>query len=322
MRPFAKLRNWLGIDYVPHPEERPFLERAQTRREGEIEATVAVPSDRESEWIFGVKLAHHELQAVWLEVANGGVEPLWLNRVQLDPNYYTPLEAAHMAHFAMATRLVAFGVLGWLFLPLLLFVPIKLIAARNANQQLRRLFRSASFPTGIIPPGRQFRGFLFTPLDEGTKRVDIRLLGRYQTFDFAFTVEVPGLMLPHPSKEVEPATGAEELDEAALQAWLERQPRCTSNARATMEGDPLNLVIVSDRASIQECLGAWDETESNHISHRLENGPGFPAGVAIPLLSGEPALPLWAPAGFRPATRPGEPQPAYPSAFMGHQRSV
>jgi hypothetical protein len=262
MRPLAKLKNWLGIDYVPHPEERPFLERAQTRREGEIEATVAVPSDRESEWIFGVKLARHELQAVWLEVANGGVEPLWLNRVQLDPNYYTPLEAAHIAHFAMATRLVAFGVLGWLFLPLLPLVPIKLIAARNASQQLKSLFRSASFPTGIIPPGRKFKGFLFTALDEGTKRVNIRLLGRCQTVDFAFTVEVPGLMVPRPAKEVEPATGAEELDEAALEAWLERQPRCTSNARATVEGDPLNLVIVSDRAIIQECLGAWDETES------------------------------------------------------------
>jgi hypothetical protein len=43
---------------------------------------------------------------------------------------------------------------------------------------------------------------------------------------------------------------------------LERQPRCTSNARGTMEGDPLDRVIVGDRASIQECLSAWDETES------------------------------------------------------------
>jgi hypothetical protein len=55
---------------------------------------------------------------------------------------------------------------------------------------------------------------------------------------------------------------AEELDEAAFQLWLERQPRCTSNARGTVEGDPLNLVIVGDHASIEECLGAWDETES------------------------------------------------------------
>ena len=28
---------WLTIDYSPHPAERPFLERAQTRREREVE---------------------------------------------------------------------------------------------------------------------------------------------------------------------------------------------------------------------------------------------------------------------------------------------
>jgi hypothetical protein len=117
--PLLKLKTWLAVDYSPHPEERSFLERAQSRHEGEVETTVAVPSDRESERVFGARLARHGLQAVWVEVVNGGTEPLWLNRIRVDPNYYTPLEAAHIAHFAMSTRLVAFGVLGWLFLPLL-----------------------------------------------------------------------------------------------------------------------------------------------------------------------------------------------------------
>src|SRR5271155_2622784 len=106
------IRRWLTVNYSPHPDERSFLERAQTRRQGEVEITVAVPSDRESERAFGVRLARHGLQAVWLEIMNGGGEPLWLGRVSLDPDYYPPLEAAHLAHFAMGTRLVAFGVLG------------------------------------------------------------------------------------------------------------------------------------------------------------------------------------------------------------------
>src|ERR1700685_3168399 len=97
--------SWLTIDYSPHPEDRSFLVRAQTRGQGKVEVTVAVPSDRETERIFGVRLARHRLQAVWLEVVNGDGEPLWLERVKLDPDYYTPLEAAHLAHFAMATRL-------------------------------------------------------------------------------------------------------------------------------------------------------------------------------------------------------------------------
>ena len=65
---------------------------------------------------------------------NGDGEPLWLDRLQLDPDYYTALEAANLTHFAMGTRLVAFGVLGWLFLPLLPLIPLKLLSARAANQ--------------------------------------------------------------------------------------------------------------------------------------------------------------------------------------------
>ncbi len=253
---------WLTIDYSPHSEERSFLERALVRRDGEVETTVAVPSERESERLFGVRLARHGLQAVWLEVVNGGAEPLWLDRVKLDPDYYTPLEAANLAHFAMGTRLVAFGVLGWLFLPLLPLVPLKLWSARTANQHVNKFFRAMGFPTGVIAPGKKVSGFLFTPLDEGVKRIDVRLLGRSHSLDFAFTVEVPGLMLPHPVEEAQTAGKAEQLDDAALQAWLERQPRSTGNARGTVEGDPLNLVVVGDRASIRECLSAWDETES------------------------------------------------------------
>ena len=213
---------WLTIDYSPRPDERSFLERAQTRHEGEVETTVAVPSDRESERIFGVRMARHGLQAVWLEVANGGGEPLWLDRVQLDPDYYTPLEAAHLVHFAMGKRLVAFGLLGWLFLPLLPLVPLKLLGARAANQHLNKLLRAIGFPTGVIPPGKKVSGFLFTPLDEAVKRVDVRLLGRSRSLDFPFTVEVPGLVLPRPPEQAQTAGKTETLDEAALQSLARR----------------------------------------------------------------------------------------------------
>jgi hypothetical protein len=254
--------SWLIVDYQPHPEERSFMERANTLQERGVETNFAVPSDRESERIFGVRLARHGLQAVWLEVANGTEEPLWLDRLQLDPDYYTPLEAAQLVHFAMGRRLMAFGLLGWLVLPLLPLLPLKLLSARAANQRLSKLFRANAFPTGIIPSGKKVSGFLYTPLDEGVKRTEVRLLGRSYSLNFEFTSEVPGLALPHPAQHLAGADNNKELDEAALQLWLEQQPRCTSNARGTIEGDPLNLVIVGDRASIQECLSAWDETES------------------------------------------------------------
>jgi hypothetical protein len=266
---------WLTIDYQPHPEERMFIQRAQTRCENQVTATVAVPSDRESERIFGVRLARHRVQAVWVEVANGGAEPLWLDRVQLDPDYYTPLEAAHLSHFRMATRLVAFGVLGWMFLPLLPLVPLKLLSARAANLRMSRVFSDVNFPTGVIGQGEKFGGFIFTRLDEGVKRIDLRMIGRSHAINFAFTVDVPGLVLAHPPDEVEAAGEAEELNEDSLRAWIEQQPRATSNARATLEGDPLNLVIIGDRASIQECLGTWDETESITLATSWKTAKAF-----------------------------------------------
>ena len=107
------------------------------------------------------------------------------------------------------------------------------------------------------------------------KRIDVRLLGRSRTLQFLFTVEVPGLVLPRPSEEAKPSSDAEELDEHAFQVWLERQPRCTGNARGTVEGDPLNLVIVGDRASIRECFIAWDETESITLGTAWKTAKAF-----------------------------------------------
>jgi hypothetical protein len=174
--------------------------------------------------------------------------------------------------FAIGKRLLAFGLLGWLFLPLLPLLPLKVLSARTANQRLKKLLRAMGFPTGVIPPGKQVSGFLFTPLDEAIKRVDVVLLGRSHSLAFHFTIQVPGLVLPHP---VEEADKAEELNEAALALWLEQQPRCTGNARGTLEGDPLNLVIVGDRASILECLGSWDETESLTLGTAWKTAKAF-----------------------------------------------
>ncbi len=270
--PLTLLRRLLAIDYSPHPDELAFLQRAQSLTKGEVAASVAVPSDRESERLFGVRLARHGLQAVWLEVTNRGDEPLWLDLVRLDPNYYTALEAANVVCFALGKRFLAFGLLGWLFLPLLPLLPLKLWSARAANQRLRKLFREVGISTRVIAPGNKAAGIVFTPLDEGEKRIELRLLGRSHVVDFVFTVEVPGLALRRAAETTEEC---ENLDAVSFRQWLLRQPRCTGNARGTREGDPLNLVIVGDRASIQECLGTWDETESLIARTALKTAKAF-----------------------------------------------
>ena len=61
------------------PEQLPFMERAQTKTDGKVRVTVAVPSAEESRQIFGFPLAGKNVQPVWLEVENSS-----------DPGFFLP----------------------------------------------------------------------------------------------------------------------------------------------------------------------------------------------------------------------------------------
>ena len=137
--------------------------------------TAAVLDAAESDRMFGVPLARRGIQPVFLRIVNRSASPMRLHLVSIDPNYYTPLEAAGVNHFSIVKRFSAFGLIAWFFLPLLaLIIPFKLIGARRANRRMDELFRSAAFHLRPIPPGEASEGFVFTRLDAGTKIVHVR----------------------------------------------------------------------------------------------------------------------------------------------------
>ena len=88
----------LTVPYKPHPNDRPFLQPAQTRDEKGLAVTAAVLSDHESRRFFGVQMVHRGMQPVWLRVVNRTDWPFRLDFLALDPAYYTPLEAAYLNH--------------------------------------------------------------------------------------------------------------------------------------------------------------------------------------------------------------------------------
>jgi len=254
------LSRLLSVPYRPDPEARAFVERAQTATLGALSVTAAALSDHESNRFFGVRMARRGLQPVWLRVRNGSAEPLRLDLLRLDPRYYTPLEAAWVNHHSVGRRLLGFGLLAWLFLPLLPLLPWKLVGARRANRRMNAFFKTEAFPAGPIPPGDERSGFVFTMLDEGTKSIDVALVGAERIHELALVLDVPGLDVEAPDAETTPL---EELDETRLRAWLQGRPRATSNPRGTVEGDPLNLVVVGSAATVRACFGArWDDAES------------------------------------------------------------
>jgi len=277
--------------YDPDPAFQEFLERAQDQEAPQARVTVAVPTATEGRRLFGVDLARRGIQPVFVRVHNRSVEPLRLQLVGIDPRYFTPLEAAATVHFSILRRLSAFGVLGWMFLPMLLLVPFKLITARQANRRMDELFRDRGFRLGPVAPGSAAEGFVFTTLDLGTKVVHVRLVpagdiraaiqragpiddatllahaaAPEPVVDLAFTMAVPGIAADYLRKDFEtivPAATVDEVSLATLAERLEAMPSTTTNAAATKHGDPVNLVVVGAFDSILGAFGArWDESET------------------------------------------------------------
>jgi hypothetical protein len=273
---------WLGVPYRPRPEERSFLDRAEVRKDDDVVVRAAVLDDRESERFFGVPLARRAIQPVWLEIANHGGQPFRLRLASLDPSYYPPLEAAFVNHFHIARRLVGFGLLALVSLPLLLLLPFKIIGARAANRRMNAFFLEHGIGWGVIRPGNTVAGFVFTTLDEGTKQFSVKLLGSDGVKDFAFSIPVPGLRVDHGSKQLDVLCNSQEAvtcDEAELRKRLEALPRSTTNRRGTAEGDPLNLVVIGDFATILNGFGArWDETETISLKSSWRTFTAFALG--------------------------------------------
>jgi hypothetical protein len=220
-------------------------------------------------------MARKGVQPVWVCLANGTDMPIRLEIFSIDPAYYTPLEAAYVNHFAVGKRLLRLGVLAWLFLPLLPLIPFKVIGAFRANRRMNTYFKQHGLPIGIIPPGAERSGFVFTTLDEGTKRVAVKVVAAHRTLEFEFALDVPGLEV-HTGDDAGTARELRETEEKELLAWLETRPRATTNKRGNVEGDPLNLVVVGDADTVRRAFGGrWDPAEAITLSTSLKMVKAF-----------------------------------------------
>lgn len=270
------------VPYEPRPSERSFLERAETQEDNELRVTAAVLDSRESDRYFGVPLARRGIQPVWLELTNKGSATWRLRQASLDPDYYPPLEAAYVNHFRVGWRLIEFGVLAFVFIPLLVLLPFKVIGAWRANRRMNDFFTREGIGWGPLPENGTRSGFVFTSLDEGTKRFTVRLIGPQGERHFDFALTIPGLRVDHQGKlqaDLQEQGPPVNCDEAALREALTQQPRATTNRLATREGDPLNLCVVGDFDTILAGFGpSWDETETINLSSCWRTAKAFIRG--------------------------------------------
>jgi hypothetical protein len=235
------------------------------QRDDDLVVELSVLDDRESARFFGVPLAKRGIQPVWLRITNTAAHTWRLRLASLDPSYYPPLEAAFINHHSIGKQLMGLGVLAWIWFPLLLLLPFRVLGAIFANRRMNAYFQEHGVGSGLIPAGHELAGFVFTTHDSGTKQVTLTLAGSAGAKTFAFSIPVAGLKLDHGGErfqELLNSTQAIECDEAELRRRLTTYPRSTTNLKGTVEGDPLNLVVIGDFDTILQGLGArWDETE-------------------------------------------------------------
>jgi len=280
----ARLWRLLVTPYTPDATATGFMDQAVSQDDANAHVTVAVPSARESRAFFGVDLTRHGIQPVFLRIENRSAGAVRLQMVNVDPRYFTPLEAAAAAHFSIVRRLTAFGAIGWLFLPFLLLAPLKLVTAWLANARMDAFVRGHGFRLGPIAPGGTGEGFVFTTLDLGTKVVHVRLAavsglgaalealaptvsaGPAVAADFTFTIPVPGIATDYHDRDfsrLRPASAVEPCTPSLLVSRLEALPAATTNTSATRSGDPVNLVVVGDFTALLAAFAArWDESET------------------------------------------------------------
>ena len=223
-------------DYLVEGDYRERIERQQA--EG-VTVWAAVPSASETTEIFKQDLYRQKIQPVWLKIRNDRDEPITFLPVGLDPQYYTPLEAAN----------------------------IQLPSNRKVKPEslVNRFFIDQSISL-IIMPGEELEGFIFSGLDEGTKtfNVDVNWPGDF--LSFTFFIPVPGLAIDHYAVDWDalyPAEEIVELGDEALLAYLEDLPCCVTDKSGENNGDPLNLVLIGDPVDIYVAFirAGWDETE-------------------------------------------------------------
>lgn len=300
---FVFLQRMFTTVYSPQMDSREFLERAETQEDEIAGITVAIPSAKESKQLFGTSTARHSIQPVFIRIANRHSQPLRLYMLEIDPHYYTPLEAAGICHFSSLKRLSAFGIVAWYFLPLLLLAPLKLFTAWQANKRMDDCFRSSSFPLRPIPPGETVEGFVYTTLDAGSKTVRICLYstGGSNTedgptelqgltmkasapvVDRTFVIPVAGIStdyLRHNFDEFYSPTEYVTCDLAELATRLHNMPPATTNSKGKRQGDPVNLVVIGEFATLLSAFTCrWDESETITLATCWKTVKAFLLGV-------------------------------------------
>ena len=222
-----------------------YKSRAKTIVEEHLRVTAAVPSESETETIFGLPLYKRGVQPVWLEIENRSSFLIRYAPVGTDRDYFSPLEVSYVHRSGYS---------------------------KKYREQMDRYFHKVAMPR-LIPPGETRSGFVFTHLQPGTKGFNVDLFGPdpEQDYSFIFFVDVPGFDPDHASVDFDALYAADEvrtMDSARLRMELAAFPCCSSNSSGDADGPPVNAVLIAESNDLLYALlrADWQETVSGNTA--------------------------------------------------------
>ena len=235
--------------YVP-PEPPtgplPFQARVETQQQQGMRVSAAVLSADESREVFGANLAENGIQPIWLKIENREDQDFYLMMLSLDPDYFSPAEAAWISR--------GFG--------------------EGGTEAKVEHFFDEHIPI-LVPPDSTAEGYVFVNLDPGLKPFAVDLVGDRTIRRFEFIQEVPGFeadFMQVDFKGLYQPDEIRDLDLPGLRRYLEELPCCALGGDRETPGDPLNFVIVGEGVHVLTTLvgRGWDVTETTTTGTALQ----------------------------------------------------
>jgi len=228
------------------------LQGVQTKTIDDVTVSVAILTDDQAQQHFGTDLGKNGLQALYIRVRNESDRRLWFIRNTVDPDFYSPDEAA---------------------------VLLKDNLSGDHFEMLRQHLRDESIRIQHQPLTIT-EGFLYLPRVEGGRYVDIRLGGDVYESDseddlnagwlnelrFGFAVPLPDGLFDYEKLDAAHTYGDVELsdidDPEELRQHLEELPCCAMDNDGEEFGDPLNVVLIGDSQDVLTALtrSGWSFT--------------------------------------------------------------
>ena len=254
--------------FSPLPlQDWPDPDRIKSMSKNNITVSAAILGNEQAEQLYGVDLAAVGLQAVWLRVKNDNDHSFWLLVAALDPEYFSPDEAAS------------------------LFYPATVGAD---EERMTQHFRDLAIPLKT-EGGAISEGYVLTPMHEGGRYLTVSLIGRHHVTDFGFAIKLPGGDFDF--ERLDPVhiyAGADrpDLDREQLRAAIRDLPCCAANEEGLAKGDPLNLVLIGSSDDILASLsrGGWSFTQDINLDTIRRMIGAAISGTAYPVA---PISPLY-----------------------------